>query len=77
MVIFLSGGNTGFFLGPIVAGLLVSGLGLRGMFLLVPTGMVTLALLYRTPLLKGHSMSTTGKESQHVKKRLLLLLATL
>ena len=45
MGVFLSSGNTGFFLGPIVAGLVVSSFGLAGTLLLLPIGISTSILL--------------------------------
>jgi FSR family fosmidomycin resistance protein-like MFS transporter len=47
MGVFLSSGNTGFFLGPIVAGLVVSAFGLAGTLLLLPIGISTSILLLR------------------------------
>jgi len=47
MGVFLSSGNTGFFLGPIFAGLVVSIFGLVGTLLLLPIGITTFLLLLR------------------------------
>lgn len=60
MGIFLSGGNTGFFLGPIVAGALVSGFGLPGTLVLLPVGLLTVALLLKVRKLggRGEELST-------------------
>ena len=47
MSIFTSGGNVGSFLGPFLAGVLVTTMGREGLFLLLPTGLATAALLFR------------------------------
>ena len=44
---FLSAGNTGYFLGPIFAGLIVSEFGLHGTVLLLPIGITTALILLR------------------------------
>ena len=75
--IFLSGGNTGFFLGPLVAGLLVSAFGLQGIFLLLPIGLTAAALLHRIPRERRQGTPTTTEEARPANKRLLTLLATI
>jgi FSR family fosmidomycin resistance protein-like MFS transporter len=78
MGIFLSGGNTGFFLGPIVAGALVSGFGLSGTLVLLPLGLLTAALLLRVRKLGGgHEEPSTEILHQPPNKRLVGLLATI
>ena len=76
MGIFLSGGNAGYFLGPIVAGLLVSAFGLQGTLLLLPIGMLTALLLLRVRVSERPGPYLT-KPTQPPNKRLLGLLATI
>jgi FSR family fosmidomycin resistance protein-like MFS transporter len=77
MGVFLSGGNTGFFLGPIVAGAIVSGLGVQGMLLLLPVGLLIAMLLLRARIrFRGMGRSTTN-QGQPADKRLLGLLASI
>jgi len=76
MGVFLSGGNAGFFLGPIVAGLLVSAFGLQGTLLLLPIGMLTALLLLRVRFSERPEPSLT-KSTQPPNRRLLGLLATI
>jgi len=76
MGVFLSGGNAGFFLGPIVAGLLVSAFGLQGTLLLLPIGMLTALLLLRVRVSERPEPSLT-KSTQPPNRRLLGLLATI
>jgi len=77
MGIFLSGGNTGYFLGPLVAGLMVSALGLPGSLLLLPVGVATAALLFRIRVGDHHETPSTTDKTQPANKRLLTLLATI
>lgn len=77
MGIFLSGGNTGFFLGPLVGGLLVSALGLPGSLALLPIGVVTALLLFRTRVGDRQSMPSSTDQTQPANKRLVALLATI
>lgn len=77
MGIFLSGGNTGFFLGPLVAGLLVSALGLPGSLLLLPIGVVTAVLLFRIRVGDHQGAPPTTDQTRPANKRLLALLATI
>ena len=76
MGIFLSGGNAGYFLGPIVAGLLVSTFGLQGTLLLLPIGILTALLLLRVRVSERPGPYLT-KPTQPPNKRLLGLLATI
>ena len=74
--IFLSGGNAGFFLGPIVAGGLVSTIGLRGTLALLPIGLLTSILLFKVHAVKQAAPSIP--EPLHPSNRRLLgLLATI
>lgn len=76
MGVFLSGGNTGFFLGPIVAGALVSAFGLPSTLLLMPIGLLAAMLLFKVRLQeKGRRQS--ARASQPANKRLVALLATI
>jgi FSR family fosmidomycin resistance protein-like MFS transporter len=78
MGIFLSGGNTGFFIGPIVAGALVSGCGLQGTLVLLPVGLLTAALLLKVRKL-GASDEQLLTETAHQppNTRLVTLLAAI
>jgi len=76
MGFFLSGGNAGFFLGPIVAGAIVSGFGVQGTLLLLPIGMVTAFLLVKFRFSEKHSPTVT-KTSKPADKRLLTILASI
>jgi FSR family fosmidomycin resistance protein-like MFS transporter len=77
MGIFLSGGNTGYFLGPLVAGILVSTLGLPGSLLLLPIGLVTAVLLFRIRVGEHHSAPQTTDKTRPANVRLVALLATI
>jgi len=77
MGIFLSGGNTGFFLGPIVAGGLVSAFGLSGTLLLLPVGLSIAILLFKVQVQKVRASTLTLKTAQPANKRLLAQLATI
>ena len=77
MGIFLSGGNTGYFLGPLVAGLMVSTLGLPGSLLLLPIGVVTAVLLFRIRVGDRQGTPSTTDQTRPANKRLVALLATI
>ncbi|WP_455284751.1 MFS transporter, partial [[Eubacterium] cellulosolvens] len=77
MGVFISGGNVGFFLGPIVAGLLVSAFGLPGMLLLVPVGVATGTSLFRIRPKKHLGTRSLVRRTEPTKKRLLVLLASI
>jgi len=78
MGIFLSGGNTGFFLGPIVAGALLSGFGLPGTLVLLPIGLLTAALLLKVGKLGGRDGEPSNETTHHrPDTRLVTLLATI
>ena len=74
--IFLSGGNAGFFLGPLVAGGLVSSVGLNGTMILLPIGLLTALLLFKVKAVKQVSQST-AEPSLPMNKQLLGLLAAI
>jgi FSR family fosmidomycin resistance protein-like MFS transporter len=76
MGIFLSGGNTGFFLGPIVAGGLMSSFGLLGTLAFLPIGIVVAGLLLRVrrSAIIGEQLATS-ETNQPANKRLVILLA--
>jgi FSR family fosmidomycin resistance protein-like MFS transporter len=76
MGIFLSGGNTGFFLGPIVAGGIVSAFGLRGTLLLLPIGLSIAMLLFKVRP-RDHGIPTGSQPGLPANKRLVGLLATI
>ena len=77
MGIFLSGGNTGYFLGPLIAGLMISALGLPGSLLLLPVGVVTATVLFRIRAGDHHEAPSTSDNIQPANKRLVALLATI
>lgn len=78
MGIFLSGGNAGFFLGPIAAGALVSGFGFQGTIVMLPFGLLTALFLFRMRNIIGTEAATPSTESnQPANKRLVGLLATI
>jgi FSR family fosmidomycin resistance protein-like MFS transporter len=77
MGIFLSGGNTGFFLGPLVAGLMVSALGLPGSLLLLPIGALTAVLLFRIRVGDRKSALSPADQAEPANKRLIALLAAI
>ena len=74
--IFLSGGNAGFFLGPLVAGGLVSTIGLNGTLVLLPIGLLTSLLLFKVRAVKQVSQ-IIPESGQPSNTRLLGLLATI
>jgi len=74
--IFLSGGNAGFFLGPLVAGGLVSTMGLNGTLVLLPIGLLTSLLLFKVRAVKQVSR-IIPESGQPSNTRLLGLLATI
>lgn len=76
MGFFLSGGSAGFFLGPIVAGGLVSSFGLKGTLLLLPVGMLTALLLLKVRVGAARAPSAP-KSTQPANNRLLALLAAI
>jgi FSR family fosmidomycin resistance protein-like MFS transporter len=75
--LFLAGGNAGYFLGPIVAGALVSYYGLHGTLILIPIGLGTAVLLYRFRAVRSSRTSSITKTTAPAKKSLLALLATI
>jgi FSR family fosmidomycin resistance protein-like MFS transporter len=79
MGIFLAGGNTGFFLGPIMAGLLLTLYGLHGTLLLLPVGLIVALVLLRGRVTSRASKTISETESAKPpsNKRLVALLATI
>ena len=75
--IFLSGGNLGFFLGPVAAGILVSYYGLHGTMLLLPVGLVVAVLLlkFRKPKVTPETQATEVGGPANI--RLVALLAAI
>jgi FSR family fosmidomycin resistance protein-like MFS transporter len=76
MGVFISGGNAGFFLGPIVAGGLVTTMGLKGTIVLLPIGLVTSIMLLKVHAIEkgGQTVRRTG---QPANKRLVGMLAAI
>ena len=79
MGFFLAGGNTGFFLGPIVAGVLLTAYGLHGTLLLLPIGLITALILLRAKVTARAPKATTAVDStpRPANKRLVALLASI
>lgn len=77
MGIFLSGGNAGFFLGPIMAGIVVSVSGLPGTLLLLPVGVLIAILLFKVRLHKDDESLTRADTDRSANKKLIVLLATI
>lgn len=77
MAFFLSAGNTGFFLGPIFAGVVISALGLPGTLLLVPAGMTAATLLHRVRPESTDKPDRTTEQNQPARRGLLAHLATI
>ena len=76
MGLFVSGGNVGQFLGPIVAGLLVFIFGLPGTLVLLPIGLITAVWLYRAHY-QQEVRPVRIMRSRPANTRLLALLATI
>jgi len=76
---FVAGGNTGFFLGPIVAGLLLTAYGLHGTLLLLPIGLIAALILLRARVTSGTTSTILEVNSTQpaANKRLVTLLATI
>ena len=74
---FLSAGNTGYFLGPFVAGALGSAFGLTGMLCLLPLGLVVSVLLYRFSRKGIAQTHQVVLDHQIANKRLVGLLAVI
>jgi len=79
MGFFIAGGNTGFFLGPIIAGLIITTYGLHGTLLLLPVGLIAAFILLRARVTAGTPTTTLDASSTQPKtnKRLVALLATI
>lgn len=79
MGFFIAGGNTGFFLGPIVAGLLLTVYGLHGTLLLLPIGLIAALILLRARVTAGTPTAIFDANSTQpaANKRLVALLATI
>lgn len=77
MGVFISGGNVGFFLGPLVAGLLISAFGLSGTLVLLPIGAATAIVLFRMRPTREPSAASAARQTQPAKKGLLVLLAAI
>ncbi|MGA3108548.1 MAG: MFS transporter [Candidatus Bathyarchaeia archaeon] len=77
MGIFLSAGNTGFFLGPFVAGALGSAFGLRGMVLLLPVGLVVAVVLFKAKINPKKVEEKRSQQRLPPNKRILSILASI
>jgi FSR family fosmidomycin resistance protein-like MFS transporter len=79
MGVFLAGGNTGFFLGPIVAGLILTMFGLHGTLLLLPVGLTVALILLRARVTVQAPPTIHDAESTQppANKRLIAMLATI
>jgi len=76
---FVAGGNTGFFLGPIVAGLILTVYGLHGTLLLLPVGLIAALILLRAKVTVGAptAIHHVDPNQPPANKRLVMLLATI
>ena len=76
---FVAGGNTGFFLGPIVAGLILTAYGLHGTLLLLPVGLIAALILLRAKVTAGTptAIHDVDPNQPAANKRLVALLATI
>lgn len=77
MGIFLSAGNTGFFLGPFVAGALGSAFGLRGMVLLLPVGLVVAFVLLKAKINPKKVEEKSSLQRSPANRRILSILASI
>jgi len=79
MGFFIAGGNTGFFLGPIVAGLILTAYGLHGTLLLLPIGLVAALILLRARVTGATPVAPleVNPNQPRANKRLVALLATI
>jgi len=78
MGIFLSGGNIVVFLGPVVAGSLMSSFGLSGTLFFLPIGLLVAMLLFRIRRPEKGKIPPLGSEgNQPANKRLVSLLAAI
>jgi FSR family fosmidomycin resistance protein-like MFS transporter len=75
MGIFVSAGNVGIFLGPIVAGALISSFGLHGTLATLPIAVLLGLLLFRAHLFPAESHPTGPVRHRHANILLLALLA--
>jgi FSR family fosmidomycin resistance protein-like MFS transporter len=77
--LFLAGGNAGFFLGPIMAGLILTMYGLHGTLLLLPIGLIVALVLLRMRVTARAQVPIQETEStqQPANRRLIALLATI
>ena len=77
--IFIAGGNVGFFLGPIVAGAVLTAYGLRGTLLLLPIGVIVAAVLLKSRVTGGNPTKHESAAGSNlpVNKSLLVLLAAI
>lgn len=73
MAMFVSGGNTGVFVGPVVAGLLVSMLGRSGTLLMLPVGLITALMLFKIHF--KHEEHQIEAQRKPANTRLIALLA--
>jgi FSR family fosmidomycin resistance protein-like MFS transporter len=77
MGFFIAGGNAGFFLGPIVAGVLLTVYGLHGTLLLLPVGLISALILLKARVTAGAPTALQDVNSTRpaANKRLVALLA--
>jgi len=77
--IFIAGGNTGFFLGPLVAGVILTAYGMEGTLILLPIGVITAVVLLRGRMNVGNPKASDAASGSKlpVNKPLLALLAAI
>jgi FSR family fosmidomycin resistance protein-like MFS transporter len=74
--VFVSGGNAGFFLGPLIAGGLVSTTGLNGTLMLIPVGLLAALLLTKARSAEPVE-SVVREQNSPANRRLLGILAAI
>lgn len=75
--IFLAAGNVGWFVGPILAGVLVSVFGLWSTILLLPAGLIIAVLTSKKLTKPKETIASSKKEKLPTNRRHLSLLATI
>ena len=76
---FTAGGNIGFFLGPLIAGVILTAYGLHGTLILLPIGVITAVILLRGRVNVGNlaAPKATSGSKLPVNKSLLALLVAI
>lgn len=75
--VFLAAGNVGWFLGPILAGVLVSVFGLWSTILLLPFGLIIAVLVFKELSIPKEAIASANQQRLPTNRRQLGLLATI